>query len=137
WPSTWVEDPGPRCYRPALASAPSPAPLRPAAAIPRHFPESSRMSQRLSRKDMKRDEFATVVGRSVEYAETHTRNLLILLGAIAIVGALAGGVYAFTSHRAATAQEALGKAIKVYAAPVQAAADARPNDPETPSFASE
>jgi tetratricopeptide (TPR) repeat protein len=95
------------------------------------------MSQRLSRKDMKRDEFANVVGRSVEYAETHTRNLLILLGAVIVVGALAGAVYAVSSRRAATAQEALGRAIKVYAAPIQAAADAKPNDPGSPSFPSE
>jgi len=54
------------------------------------------MSQRLSRKDMKRDDFATAVGRSVEYAETHTRNLVIVLAALAVVGALAGGIYAFT-----------------------------------------
>jgi tetratricopeptide (TPR) repeat protein len=94
------------------------------------------MSQRLSRKDIKRDEFANAVGRSVEYAETHTRNLLILLGALAVLGALAGGIYAFTSHRAAAAQEALGRAIKVYAAPIQAA-DAKPNDPASPSFPSE
>lgn len=94
------------------------------------------MSQRLSRKDIKRDDFATAVERSVEYAETHTKNLVVLLVAIAVVAAVAGGIYAFTSRRAATAQEALGKAIKVYAAPVQAA-DAKPNDPESPSFPSE
>lgn len=94
------------------------------------------MSQRLSRKDMKRDEFANVVERSVEYAETHTRTLLIALGALVIVGVLVGGIYAFTSRRAAAAQAALSKAIKVYAAPVQAAG-AKPDDPDSPSFPSE
>jgi tetratricopeptide (TPR) repeat protein len=91
------------------------------------------MSQRLSRKDIKRDDFATVVGRSVEYAETHTRNILLLVAAVALVGALVGGVYAFTSRRSAAAQEALAKAIQVYAAPIQATG-AKPNDPDTPSF---
>jgi tetratricopeptide (TPR) repeat protein len=94
------------------------------------------MSQRLSRKDMKRDDFATVVERSVEYAETHVRSILILVGAIVVVAALAGGIYTFTSRRSAAAQEALAKAIKVYAAPIQAA-DAKPDDPNTPSFPSE
>lgn len=94
------------------------------------------MSQRLSRKDMKRDEFANVVERSVEYAETHTRNLLMLLGAVVVVAAVAAGVYTFAAHRSAAAQEALNRAIKVYAAPVQATG-AKPNDPDSPSFPDE
>src|SRR5436305_2852259 len=94
------------------------------------------MSQRLNRKDMKRDELANVVGRSVEYAEAHTRNLLILLGAVVALGALAGAIYAFAAHRSAAAATALDRAIKVYAAPVQAAG-AKPNDPESPSFPDE
>jgi tetratricopeptide (TPR) repeat protein len=94
------------------------------------------MSQRLSRKDMKRDEFASVVERSVEYAEAHTKNLIILGVAIVVIAALVGGIYAFTSRRSAAAQEALAKAIKVYAAPIQAT-DAKPDDPTTPSFPTE
>lgn len=94
------------------------------------------MSQRLNRKDMKRDEFASVVERSVEYAETHTRNLLLLLGAVAVVAAVAGGVYAFVSHRANAAGAELNRAIQVYAAPIQATG-AKPNDPDSPSFPDE
>ncbi len=91
------------------------------------------MSQRLNRKDMKRDEFTNVVGRSVEYAETHTRNLLLALGAVVVVAAVAFGIYGFANSRSTAASEALNKAIKVYAAPIQAT-DAKPNDPDTPSF---
>jgi len=91
------------------------------------------MSQRLSRKEMKRDDFATAVGRSVEYAESHTRNLLLALGAVVAIAALAVGLYAFFSHRSAAADVALSRAIKVYAAPIQAT-DAKPNDADEPSF---
>jgi len=94
------------------------------------------MSQRLTRKEIKRDEFASVVGRSVEYAETHTRNLLLALGGLLAVAAVAVAVYAFFAHRSTAAGEALNRAIKVYAAPIQAAG-AKPSDPDNPSFPDE
>jgi tetratricopeptide (TPR) repeat protein len=97
------------------------------------------MSQRLTRKEMKRDDFASVLGRSVEYAESHTRNLLLALGGLIAVAAVAVAVYAFFAHRSTAAGEALNRAIKVYAAPIQAvgAKPADPTDPNTPSFPDE
>lgn len=94
------------------------------------------MNDRLTRKEMRRDEFADVVGKGVEYAETHTRAILYAVGAFALVALLAGGIYVFLSHRTDRANEALGHALKVYTAPIDAGAP-KPDDPQTPSFASE
>jgi tetratricopeptide (TPR) repeat protein len=98
------------------------------------------MSQRLTRKEMKRDEFASVVGRSVEYAESHTRGILAVVGAAVVAVALGVAIYAYLGHRGARAEEALSYAMKVYAAPIEApgsATPAKPLDPSQPSFSSE
>lgn len=94
------------------------------------------MNQRLTRKDIKRDEFVTVVGRGVEYAESHTRQLLITIGGV--LAALLAGIliYFFLDHRAQAANEALAAAVKVYRAPVQAAG-ANPQDAREPTFPTE
>lgn len=94
------------------------------------------MNQRLTRKDIKRDEFAAAVGRSFEFAEIHSRQLLLMLGAVllaVLVGILA---FFYVNHRSDLANEALAKATKVYNAPIDPAA-AKPNDPKEPSFAGE
>jgi tetratricopeptide (TPR) repeat protein len=93
-------------------------------------------SARLNRKDMKRDEFANAMERSVEYAETHTRTILYAIGAVVLLAALYFGVRAFLDHRAAGASADLTYALKVYAAPVATApATAKPDDRDHPSFA--
>lgn len=94
------------------------------------------MNQRLTRKEIKRDEFATAVGRGVEYAEGHVRSILLAVGAVILIGALAIGIRAFLKGREAEAGEALTYAMKVYAAPIDAAA-AKPTDTREPSFASQ
>ena len=94
------------------------------------------MSQRLTRKEMKHDEFATVVGRGVEYAETHTRSILLVIGAAVLAVALGVAVYAYLGHRAARAEEGLSYATKVYTAPIDATSP-KPKDPSQPSFATE
>jgi TolA-binding protein len=91
------------------------------------------MNQRLTRKDIKRDEFANVVGRGVDYAESHTRQLLISVGvvlALVLVGLL---IYFYANHRSDVANEALTAAAKVYQAPIQPTG-AKPDDAEDPSF---
>jgi tetratricopeptide (TPR) repeat protein len=97
------------------------------------------MSARLSRKDIKRDDFATAMERSVEYAEAHTRMILYAIGAIAVLAALIFGVRAFLAHRSLAASTDLAYALKVYAAPINAtpATPAKPGDREAPSFADE
>src|SRR5260370_28515977 len=90
------------------------------------------MNQRLTRKDIKRDEFANAVGRSFEFAESHSRQLLLTLGTVllaVLVGILA---FFYLSHRSDLANEALAQATKVYNAPI-APAGAQPNAPTGPS----
>lgn len=94
------------------------------------------MNQRLTRKEIKRDEFATAVGRSVEYAETHSRGLFYALGGVVAAALVAGAVYLFFNSRAAAADADLGYAIKVYAAPV-VPTGAKPTDRIEPSFPTE
>jgi len=94
------------------------------------------MTARLSRKDMKRDEFATAVERSVEYAEAHTRMILYAIGAIVVLAALVFGIRAFLGYRSSAANADLTYALKVFAAPINATG-AKPQDREQPSFPDE
>jgi tetratricopeptide (TPR) repeat protein len=93
------------------------------------------MNQRLTRKEIKRDEFANAVGRGVEYAESHVRTILLAVGAVVLLGLLALGLRSYLNSQEAKAGEALTYAMKVYEAPIDAAA-AKPTDETAPSFAS-
>lgn len=93
------------------------------------------MSQ-LNRREMKRDELATAMGRGVEYAESHARTLITVIGAVLAVALLAALWFMYRSNRAENANVALAQAIKVYKAPVDPAAP-KPDDPLNPSFADE
>lgn len=94
------------------------------------------MNQRLTRKEIKRDDFAAVVGRSVEYAESHVMTLVYAIGGALLLIALAVGVYFYRKNLGQEASEALAKATAVYQAPIQATG-AKPNDPSEPSFPTE
>lgn len=94
------------------------------------------MNQRLTRKEIKRDEFASAVGRSVEYAETHSRGLIYAIVGVVVLAILAGAAYALLGNRSVKANEDLAYAMKVYAAPVVPAAS-KPDDRQAPSFPSE
>jgi predicted negative regulator of RcsB-dependent stress response len=94
------------------------------------------MNQRLTRKEIKRDEFASVVGRGVEYAESHVRTILYAVGGVLVLLAIGVGIYFFLGSRARKANEALSYALKVDQAPIQAAG-AKPADKAEPSFATE
>jgi len=94
------------------------------------------MNQRLTRKEIKRDDFAAVVGRSVEYAEGHVRTIVYAVAGVVLL-ALAGlGIYYWRGHQRLQANEALAQALKVHDAPI-APTGAKPNDPGEPSFANE
>ncbi len=93
------------------------------------------MNERLTRKEIKRDEFANAVGRGVEYAGSHVRSILLAVGAVVLVAVLAFAINVFLKGREAKAGEALTFAMKVYEAPIDAAA-AKPADPTAPTFAS-
>lgn len=94
------------------------------------------MSQRLTRKEIKRDEFTSVMGRGVEYAETHVRTLIYALGAVVVAALIAFAAYLLLGSRAEKANEALARAVKIYNAPIDATA-AKPDDANAPSFADE
>lgn len=91
---------------------------------------------RLTRREMKRDEVAEALGRTVEYSRSHVRMLLIAIGALVVVALAAVGVWLWRANAAERANERLAAALEVYQAPV-VTADAKPDDPEEPSFASE
>jgi predicted negative regulator of RcsB-dependent stress response len=94
------------------------------------------MNQRLTRKEIKRDEFADVVGRSVEYAEGHVKTIAYAVGGLLLLIALGVGIYYWRVRQNEAASQALAAAVKVYQAPV-AATGAKPDDPAEPSFATE
>jgi len=94
------------------------------------------MNQRLTRKEMKQDDFATAMGRSVEYAGSHGRTIgLAIAGVLALVLA-AVGISSWMGSRGVAANEALAQAVKVYRAPIEATAP-KPDDANSPSFANE
>ena len=69
------------------------------------------MSDRLTRKDIKhdiqQDEFVATVGRGVDYAQHHVRQLLLVLGGVVLLGAVVLGGRAWFAHRGDAAQNAL------------------------------
>lgn len=94
------------------------------------------MNQRLTRKEIKRDELATALGRGVDYAESHVRTILYAVGGVLALLAIGVGIYFFLGSRARKANEALSYALKVDQAPIQATG-AKPDDKVEPSFATE
>lgn len=93
------------------------------------------MADHLSREQLKRNELGEAVEASIHYAEDHLRTILMAVGALAAVAAIGWGIFAWTSSRRASANELLARALKVAGAPVESTA--RPDDPVSPSFASE
>lgn len=91
---------------------------------------------RLTRKEIKQDDFRAAVGRSVEYAESHVRTIIYAVGGVVALAAVAVAVYFYLGHRRQEASEALAEATKVYQAPI-AATGAKPNDPDAPTFPTE
>ncbi|HEX4963595.1 MAG TPA: tetratricopeptide repeat protein [Thermoanaerobaculia bacterium] len=94
------------------------------------------MNQRLTRKEIKRDDFTSAVGRGVEYAESHVMTIVYAVVGVLVLVALGVGIYYWRSHQAQAAGEALAKAVKVYLAPV-VTTGAKPDDPAEPSFPTE
>jgi len=94
------------------------------------------MNQRLSRKDIKRDEFVEGLEHSVDYAREHLRLIgMIIVGILAVAGAV-WGIWAWRQSRLLAANDALAAAIRIYDAPIDAKAP-KPDDADAPSFATE
>lgn len=94
------------------------------------------MNQRLSRKEMKQDEFVATLGRGVDYASHHTRQILLgVVGVVVLAALLLGGRF-WLQNREMKAQAKLADALRVLEAPLDPAAP-KPEDLESPSFADE
>ncbi len=93
------------------------------------------MSHRLSRKEIKRDEFAEAVERIFETIREQAPKLIAAGVALLLVVAAVLGYRAYSANREAKAGVALDGALKLYSAPIDAEA-ATPDDPEAPTFAS-
>jgi predicted negative regulator of RcsB-dependent stress response len=94
------------------------------------------MSDRLSRKDIKRDEFAEAVQRTSVSLHDHWKTIAAAVVAALLLVAAFFGYRAYASHRASQASQALDGALEVYNAAVDAAAP-NPDAAQDPTFASE
>jgi len=78
---------------------------------------------RLTRKELKTDRFATEVGHTVEYLEEH-RQQAIRYGVIALaVLLIAGGTYYYMRHQRGVRQQMLAEVMQIMEAPVGGATD--------------
>ncbi|MCW5976439.1 MAG: tetratricopeptide repeat protein [Bryobacteraceae bacterium] len=69
---------------------------------------------RLTRKELKTDKFATEVSHTVEFLEEHRRQAMII-GAVVIVALIASvGFYYYSKGQRAKRQEALRQATRIY-----------------------
>ena len=92
------------------------------------------MSQRLSRKEIKRDEFMESLGGAFEWVRGNSQ-ILILSGLVVLVALIVVVAYlGYSESRAHKADESLAQALRIYQAPLDAVA-ANPADPEAPTFA--
>ncbi len=92
------------------------------------------MSQRLTRKEIKRDEVLETVGSFVGFLQKHGAKLAIGVLALVVALLVGWGVWMLRERRASAAGEVLARALAVYGAPSDAA-DPRPDDALRPSFA--
>ncbi len=92
------------------------------------------MSQRLTRKEIKRDEILETVGSFFDFLQRHGRTLILAALGLVVAFLVGWGVWMLGQRREAAAGERLARALAVYAAPVDAAAP-RPDDLARPSFA--
>jgi tetratricopeptide (TPR) repeat protein len=76
------------------------------------------MNQRLTRKDMKRDEFVEALERSRSFVEANTRFLVLGAVALILVGLVAAGAWFWLAHERTVAGAALAEAVEAYGAPL-------------------
>lgn len=85
------------------------------------------MSQKVDRKELRKpDEFQVRAGQAMDWLIVHRRQLLLALGAVAVVAAAAGGTAAYTSSREAKAGAALSEALELNSRPIAGEAPPQP-----------
>jgi tetratricopeptide (TPR) repeat protein len=94
------------------------------------------MSHRLTRKDIKRDEFRESLGTAVVFLRDHGRAIVAGIVALLILVAIAAGYSEYRERGEIEAAEKLAEALRVYQAPV-VPSGAAPPESDQPSFASE
>ena len=94
------------------------------------------MNERIARKDIRRDEFMETLGKGVEYTQSHVRIMVMAGTAVVAVALAAWGVYAWRANVRYGANDALGAAMRVWGASIDAASP-KPLDADAPTFASE
>lgn len=82
------------------------------------------MGRRLTRKQIKKDEFITFVDRAVQWTGQNWRQAAIGLGAVLAAAVVWWGVTAFLGSRTDAASQAISSALAAYNAPVGSAAPA-------------
>jgi TolA-binding protein len=86
---------------------------------------------RVTRHEMKHDEFVSTIGRATRWAEDHWRQMALALGAAVLVTLIATGVVWWRQRRNLQAEAALGAVTEAYHADLGAAA----GDPSFPTDA--
>jgi len=94
------------------------------------------MSQKLSRKEIKRDQFREAMEQVLGYAGSHVRHIALAVGGVVAVILVAVAVYVWWQARETQAEEAFNRALTIYQAPIDAE-DPAPDDPWSPRFATE
>ena len=94
------------------------------------------MSQRLTRKEIKRDQFRETMAQVLDFAGSHVANIVYVGVAVVVLVLASVGVFMWLQSRAAQADEALNRAIATYQALIDED-DPAPDDPRAPRFASE
>lgn len=74
---------------------------------------------RISRKELKKDEFAAEVSKTYEFIQQQREKLLRVGVAAAVVVVLAMGAYFLVQYRKSRADEELAHAVRVFYAPLQ------------------
>jgi len=92
------------------------------------------MSQRLSRKEIKRDEFMESLRRAFEYVQGHSRILIGIAIALLVTLILVAAYMGYADRRQQRADESLSQALRIYQATLDPVA-ANPEDLDSPSFA--
>ncbi len=72
---------------------------------------------RISRKELKKDQFVTEFSRTYQFLQQHRTALILLLIAVVLVMVLGLGGYFYVQNRKAQANEELAHAIRVFYAP--------------------
>lgn len=94
------------------------------------------MSSRLTRRDIKRDEVLETISGFVGFVSAHGKAILLGVVGLIVVALGAAGYRAIAESKAAKGNSALGRALLVYGAPIDAESP-QPDDPSEPRFADE